>query len=195
MCDIPLTKSRTEYSELINNNIYYTKIYNLGNLDINGIILTINSLFDGDNFSDTANSNNSINLLDNDSFTNKNFSSNLTDLVNANNYINVSNSTLNQNNIYENYTSDYKRIYTSSNTDKNLDGSNSFIYYIEFKYSRFNVEQTEEKESTDFTKLYKNLNDYTLLLKIVYGLKSDVDNPKQNHLIIQQKLIQILKEI
>lgn len=170
LCETITDTDRTYYSEQINNKIYYTRIYNLGDIIIDSFILCINSLLDGENiFSDTA-SKYKTNLIKD--FTNNDFKNNTTTLqtesYSNNNYISLTN-------IYKSHTGDYITVYNYSN-DKNITGTNSFIDSIAFSYCDFNVKQ-DNTTFTTYEKLYKNFTNKTLLLKIVYCLKSDTDNP------------------
>ena len=73
-----------------------------------------------------------------------------------------------------NATKDYFNLYETTQVNSGI--YNSSIYRIQAKYTNYNADGTGTNNTT--TKLYSgNSTDKKLLLKIIYTLKSDVDNP------------------
>ena len=201
------TNFTTFYSEKINGVIYYTKIYNLGNIIIDKFILAMGtlSLYDIDedmieteminrlSYSDSASlkteNGGSVNLMTNkdkqissetikerDIYNISNFfkdTNKNTDFLNDDNFITINSGS---NDVYNNNSSDYKTVYTRSNTKELY---NSFIHKVEFTYSPSNNEGNNSANFS-FTNLYDGNVSNNLLIKIVYGLNSNIDNRNNN---------------
>ena len=69
---------------------------------------------------------------------------------------------------------DYHNLYETSSVNSGI--FNSSIYRIQAKYTDYNLDGTFTNNDT--TKLYNGSTAKRLLLKIIYTLKSDIDNPK-----------------
>ena len=181
---LPLENSNwsTSYSEIVNGVIYYTKIVDLGNVEVDSMAICIKSIFDHDVNEDPTSTtalqkfshcNNKIFTSENGD-TNRNFSvDDAWKNIDTTKLISLAN-------LYdENYNGekDYVNLYESDSDDKGIYNSN--IYRIQGRYDSFDVEQTNTDASGNL-KMYTESKSKKLLIKIIYTIKSDIDTPTTN---------------
>ena len=172
----------SSYSEIVDGIIYYSKIIDLGNVEVDSIAICIKSIFDHDVNEDPTSSSalQKFSHCNDKIFTSENGDSNRNFSVDDV-WKNIDETKLiSLANLYDvNYNSekDYVNLYESESDDKGIYNTN--LYRIQGRYDTFDVEQSNT-EATGNLKLYSGATSKKLLIKIIYTLKSDIDSPTTN---------------